>query len=58
MKLQYRGTTYQQQTRQIETIDSGINCNFLGQTYHLRRSNITPNPKLGLHKYRGIYYGS
>ena len=37
MELRYRGTTYQSQEVQIETVTSGETAPFLGQTYLRRR---------------------
>jgi Domain of unknown function (DUF4278) len=63
MKLQYRGITYQQQIHQLETIDLGINCKFLGQTYPWCRSHFLPHTDIlqsgiGIRKYRGVSYGN
>ena len=57
MKLRYRGTTYSNQSAQVETVPSDGVAQFLGQTYSLRDPVQKFNNQLGLRKYRGVSYG-
>lgn len=56
MQLSYRGASYQAKSRNIETVESGMSGQFLGQTYPIRRSQSIPKHSLGIRKYRGIPY--
>ena len=57
MKLTYHGATYTTTPQRIETIETTIECSFLGNTTKLKVAKHAPNhPPLHILKYRGISY--
>jgi Domain of unknown function (DUF4278) len=59
MQLSYRGLPYQSLHRAIETVESEIQGQFLGQPYLLHRPaqpSFAPRESLKTRKYRGVAY--
>ena len=58
MQLHFLGRVYSASNHnQIETIASDYTARFLRQNYTIRRRIQTFKPKLGVKKYRGVFYG-
>lgn len=57
MKLTYHGATYTYNNRSIETVETDIECGFLGKTTKLRVPKFIPTQQtLRTFTYRGTRY--
>jgi hypothetical protein len=57
MKLQYRGSSYEQNPQLIEMVESQITANYRGATYKIKQpvNSTVPDSIVNL-KYRGVAY--
>ena len=54
MRVVYRGIAYEMSERTVETVETGIAAQFMGQVYRVRRATEAAKAKAAGMTYRGL----